>query len=353
MALAAPKPEKLQPVTRSLQDARKGPFGYREISVRKPANIPFGALFCPVSKHLYVVKVDYHSLDYRISAAYRIGLRFGDRIHVVNGCAVSSASSLHQIYDELKAATQVFLEVDECPSTRKVAVAKEGEEFGIEFGDGDGYIWEVDPGSVGEKAGFRSGDMIVQINNYSTLGMEDERIWETMERAKKESPNEFKLVAMKANHATQLTAGIALILEDLGHKNMAVYDFVDSTLQLDAHVREENIERVYIKEGGPSLKKQNSREGRLSVSNATQDMARLSVADSGGVRPSSAGSPALAKPTAAEGLNNVSEDESEDEEESGGEEEEGEGGDSVKERKRRQKEKRRRRRRSLLAFLRF
>eukprot|EP00124_Ichthyophonus_hoferi_P005290 Ihof_evm2s731 gene=Ihof_evmTU2s731 len=101
------------------EESKKSSFGYREITVKKAHNQTFGAHFCSVSKHLCVARVDCFGADYQYSPAYRMGLRFGDRIHVVNGVTTSSETNVYKLEALLKAATDITIGVDDRPETMK------------------------------------------------------------------------------------------------------------------------------------------------------------------------------------------------------------------------------------------
>lgn len=95
-------------------------FGSREFIVRKYPTLPFGAHFCLVDRHIHVVRVENYGPDLRLTPAYRLGLKFGDRVHAVNGVAVRAEADVEGLEAELGAAEEFSLEVDQCPRSHKV-----------------------------------------------------------------------------------------------------------------------------------------------------------------------------------------------------------------------------------------
>eukprot|EP00123_Amoebidium_parasiticum_P008471 comp18830_c0_seq1/m.20825 comp18830_c0_seq1/g.20825 ORF comp18830_c0_seq1/g.20825 comp18830_c0_seq1/m.20825 type:complete len:570 (-) comp18830_c0_seq1:318-2027(-) len=223
--------------------------GYREITVRKQPHSPFGMMLCSVNNHLYVARVEMYTPEFLLSPAYRAGLHFGDRIDVINTKAVNGSSDLQSIYRTLKGANSVTLEIDERPAARKICTIRGGESFGVEFADGK--VVSVMPEFPADEAGIKVGDVVAQINNYCTLGMPDQLIFNTMAREQSNAAHsascEVTLVCMKPMFAEELILGCELIMSSLNMKLVPAYVFADQSLALDSHLEEEQIERVYVK----------------------------------------------------------------------------------------------------------
>jgi hypothetical protein len=79
----------------------------RVVRVRKQRQELFGWRLSPIDKALYVIAID-ETVDYAPSAAFRSGIKFGDRITHVAGNAVSYKSDLYAMMTELKDSVEVW-----------------------------------------------------------------------------------------------------------------------------------------------------------------------------------------------------------------------------------------------------
>lgn len=104
-------------------------FIKRVVRVRKQRQELFGWRLSPIDKGLYVIAIDEITSEYTATAAYRAGIKFGDRITHVAGQVVSYKSDLYAMMQELKDSIEVCVSV---PQRMLNAIAK-GVRSGITF----------------------------------------------------------------------------------------------------------------------------------------------------------------------------------------------------------------------------
>jgi regulator of sigma E protease len=143
------------------------------------------------------------------SLAYQMGLRTGDRIVAVNGKEVKRSSDILNV-EELM-ANDANITVDRAGNKLVLAAPdalisklSKAKDFGI-----TPYFYakigEVQTGSPADKAGLKSGDAIVQMNNQPI------RFWEEMSKSIKESKGQafpVKWVRASAGKTDTLSASI-------------------------------------------------------------------------------------------------------------------------------------------------
>ncbi len=131
------------------------------------------------------------------SPASKSGLQRGDLIVAINGTAVDSPSTLQRIIGEKRPAEQVALTIerdkknkiiyltlgDKAKAIAQLNIKVKGlslgsitsdmqEKLGLMSKKG-AIITEIDPASIGANAGFRKGDVIVQIENTPIISPND------------------------------------------------------------------------------------------------------------------------------------------------------------------------------------
>lgn len=222
----------------------------REVSVRKDAKTPFGAHFGPVGKFLYVIHIEKLS-DMKLSAAFRAGIKFGDRLNSVNGVSVDSHTDLEELHRTLKNASSITFEIDQRPINTKFAEVHGETKFGIDFAHDSetqlAYICKVDTGSVCAQAGFHIGDVIVQVNDISVLSLPGMEITRIVTDARLGGvARRISVVAMKASLAIQLRMSCEMSMSQLGIKHLPPNIFINQSLHLDKQPDE--IETVIVKE---------------------------------------------------------------------------------------------------------
>ncbi len=152
------------------------------------------ALHLPVRKGVIITKV------MPKSPAKEAGLRSGDVIVKYNGKEVKNAHELSVLVSTTKPGTEVPIEIirkgERMTIWAKIGELKERgkhggiitgslEKFGLELGNvpedvaaklgikGGAYVLSVERGSYAQMAGFRKGDVIVEINNHKIKDVND------------------------------------------------------------------------------------------------------------------------------------------------------------------------------------
>jgi hypothetical protein len=99
----------------------------RVVRVRKQRQELFGWRLSPIDKALYVIAID-ETVNYAPSAAFRSGIKFGDRITHVAGNSVSYKSDLYAMMTELKDSVEVWPvhAGPRCTTASRVLLASEG-----------------------------------------------------------------------------------------------------------------------------------------------------------------------------------------------------------------------------------
>eukprot|EP00123_Amoebidium_parasiticum_P017484 comp23869_c0_seq1/m.41824 comp23869_c0_seq1/g.41824 ORF comp23869_c0_seq1/g.41824 comp23869_c0_seq1/m.41824 type:complete len:404 (-) comp23869_c0_seq1:202-1413(-) len=189
----------------------------RWVRVAKRAKEDFGAqLWCARGK-IYVVFVSEFPVSngtgagpsmFR-SAAYRIGLRFGDEIVSVNEVDTNKLGVL-ACMDTMKEGNTLDLEICEAALEYPVHIQPTGslgQHFGITYGGGK--IKSVLVDSLAYRSGLQPNYTVISVKGKSAVGKTDEDVVGMLTKALKDR-EPFVVSVMKARVAHRLTTGIAL-----------------------------------------------------------------------------------------------------------------------------------------------
>ncbi|KNC86228.1 hypothetical protein, variant [Sphaeroforma arctica JP610] len=189
----------------------QSPPARREVYVKKVnAKAPFGADIIRIDDDFFVAKV-YESMDLggEKTAAYRIGLSFGDRIVSINKLAVAGFPDLQKVLDNTHAMTVEYLGQPWFVNC-KAEITKDHQLKGLTLNGRT--VVDLERGSYADRVGVHKGFALISVDGESVLGESNEKVDLLMSQYRHTKQTHLMLMFTRESAWQTLVKGIELVM---------------------------------------------------------------------------------------------------------------------------------------------